>query len=553
MRFSQVRGLAFALFLASAASQAGAQQPPSASAPPAPTPPAAAVPDTISSLPHPTPDPSPLLEAQQLFRKGELAATVEKYQAILTKEPKSTEAYAGLARVYLKQKKVDDAAAAAKSAIDADAASPAAHVALGEVYFRQGNLIQAEHEFLGVVQKNANLARANYGLARVYFASSFYFHGKIQIDIAHKLDPDDPEIRRRWIGTLNFKERLAALKGYLEGETDDSDDEREHMETALASMQEQDEQHRKGCRLTSTAKSTDMKLERLMRDANHIRGIGLRVELNGSGSTLLLDTGASGILIDRRFAEKAGVKRVATSDVHGIGDKGPVGGYLGIVDSIKVGDVELQGCHVHVVETRSVAEGEGLIGADVFSNFLVDIDIPNYRFRLSPLPPEPPPTADHIALEKRFPGSERFHDRYIAPEMKGYEPVFRFGHELLMQTRVNDLPPKLFMIDTGAFSNTISPDAAREATKVHADPNLKVKGLNGAVKNVFTADELTLTFSHYRQPARDMVAFETSRISESTGTEVGGILGFAMLHVMDIKIDYRDGLVDFGYDPNRFH
>src|SRR5262249_39971480 len=156
--------------------------------------------------------------------------------------------------------------------------------------------------------------------------------------------------------------------------------------------------------------------------------------------------------------------------------------------------------------------------------FLVDIDMPNYRFRLSQLPERPAPTADLVALQKKFPGSERFHDRYIAPEMKGYTPIYRFGHQLLITTKVNDLPPRLFLVDTGAFSNTISPDAAREATKVHADSNMQVKGINGSVANVFRADELTLTFSHYKQKARDMVAFDTKGISDRTGAEVSGML-----------------------------
>src|SRR5262249_43713157 len=141
----------------------------------------------------------------------------------------------------------------------------------------------------------------------------------------------------------------------------------------------------------------------------------------------------------------------------------------------------------------------------------------------------------------------------IAPEMKGYTPIFRFGHQLLISTKVNDLPPRLFLVDTGAFSNTISPAAAREATKVHSDSDMRVKGLNGNVKEVFRADELTLTFSHYRQKALDMVAFDTKAVSDGTGTEVSGMLGFAMLHMMEMKIDYRDGLIDFAYDANRFH
>jgi hypothetical protein len=37
------------------------------------------------------------------------------------------------------------------------------------------------------------------------------------------------------------------------------------------------------------------------------------------------------------------------------------------------------------------------------------------------------------------------------------------------------------------------------------------------------------------------------------GTEISGTLGFGMLFMLDIRIDYRDGLVDFSFDPNRFH
>jgi hypothetical protein len=42
-------------------------------------------------------------------------------------------------------------------------------------------------------------------------------------------------------------------------------------------------------------------------------------------------------------------------------------------------------------------------------------------------------------------------------------------------------------------------------------------------------------------------------ISESAGTEISGTLGFTTLNMLDIKIDYRDGLVNLSYDPNRPH
>jgi hypothetical protein len=135
--------------------------------------------------------------------------------------------------------------------------------------------------------------------------------------------------------------------------------------------------------------------------------------------------------------------------------------------------------------------------------------------------------------------------------MRQYTKVFRFGHMLLVQTQLNDLPGKLFLLDSGAFSNTISPAAARQVTSVSSDAHTIVKGVNGSVKNVFRANDLTLSFGHMRQRNLDIVAFDTKSISDSIGVEVSGTLGFAMLRLLDIKIDYRDGLIDFAYDQNR--
>jgi hypothetical protein len=133
--------------------------------------------------------------------------------------------------------------------------------------------------------------------------------------------------------------------------------------------------------------------------------------------------------------------------------------------------------------------------------------------------------------------------------MKSFTPVYRFGHGLLINTQLNDLPPKLFLIDTGAFANTISPAAAREVTGVSSDSHVTVKGLSGKVDKVFRANEFTIQFGRLRQKNQDTVAFDIKRISDSIGTEVSGMLGFATLAILEIKIDYRDGLVDFIYKP----
>jgi hypothetical protein len=46
---------------------------------------------------------------------------------------------------------------------------------------------------------------------------------------------------------------------------------------------------------------------------------------------------------------------------------------------------------------------------------------------------------------------------------------------------------------------------------------------------------------------------DLTKLSDGMGTEISGILGFAMLILLDIIIDYRDGLIDFSYDPKRWN
>jgi len=494
-----------------------------------------------------------LAAAAELFRTGKFAEAEAAYNAILLRDARSTLAYIGLFRVLLRERRSADAEIALAKAIAMEPNSDAVRTAQGEMHFRQGKIQEAQSDFTPLVKAGASEPRAYLGLARIYWAESLYQHGKLLFDMAHERDPDDPEIRKHWLFTLTGKELREELQGYLARETNDEDDEREHLGAGLTEMNEDAQDAGRGCKMISSVTETRVPMERLMYGADHVRGAGLKVQLNNVNSKLLLDSGSSGILVSRKIAQKAGIKPIAETDIHGLGDKGTVKSFIGVAHSIKVGVLEFRGCRVEVMDRNSVDEDDGLIGTDVFSHFLVNINFPDYRLELTPLPPLPPPSPAEKALVEKHPKIERFRDAFIPPELKDFTKVYRFGHDLLIPTRINDLPSKLFLIDTGAFSDTISPEAAREVTKVRGDSDLQIKGLNGAVKNVFTADKLTLTFSHFRQPARDIVAFDTSRMSSSTDPEISGTLGFAMLYQMQLKIDYRDGLVDFVYDPNRLH
>jgi len=350
----------------------------------------------------------------------------------------------------------------------------------------------------------------------------------------------------------------------------------------LTYLKEQVKQHDRPCRLVSKVTSTTTPLVRLMIDPTHLRGYGLSVVLNGTRTNIMLDTGASGIVVKRGTAERAGITKLTETKIWGVGDKGRKNAFIGTAKSIRIGELEFQDCPVEVMESRSVAEEDGLIGADVFENFLVEIDFPNEKLKLSELPKRPGEGNHELALKndndeadsdaaeqdsehaskaeatpeagaKPAPSTVKSsgpQDRYIAPEMQSFTRVYRFGHELLVPTKIGEVPDKLFLLDTGALTNAISPAAAREVTKVHGDSDTTVKGISGSVKNVYSANKAVLQFGHLRQENQDMLSFDTTSLSESDGTEVSGFFGFVMLRFLDIKIDYRDALVNFDYQPS---
>ncbi len=495
---------------------------------------------------------APIANALHLYRTGKFDEAAAAYNAIISAGgPDPVLAYTGLARVYLRQEKVSEALAAANSAVALTPGKTPAITALGEVYFRQGKLKQAEEAFLNPLRACDVDARSYLGLSRLYRATSNYARAKSSIDQAYKLDPDDPDIQRSYMYSLSRFEVVAFLRAYLSRETDDDAEHRQNLQRQLELLEDEGQQ-KAPCRITSNVTATQTNMETLLEGPNRMRGYGLKVKVNNASAKLMLDTGASGITIDKKIAEKAGVKKIADSYLRGIGDKPVAGGYTALAETIQIGDLQFENCYVEVVNRNNVLEDDGLIGADVFASYLVDIDFPNSKFKLSQLPPYPDATpkeaAQQATLESQPSHDVQRHDRHIAPDMKDYTPVFRFGHMILISTQVNDSPPMLFAIDTGSFDNTITPQAAKQVTKITRDTDARVKGLSGEVKNVYVADKANLKFAHFKQDRQDLVTFSLDGISNSLGTEVSGLLGFRMLYLLDIKIDYRDGLVDFTYN-----
>ncbi len=514
-----------------------------------------------------------LSDALNFYRKGSFDLALAKYNDVLNSDAHSGAAYAGIIRCYLKQDKIREADDALQKGLQSDPAFADLKVAEGELLFRQGEIPEAGKVFDEVIStppdpaqpNTAPNARAFLGAARVAAATTMYARQHILLRRAHALDGSDPEIHKMWMETLSAEERIEELAKYLAQNNDDEETQR-RMRERLDFLKAAQAAKAGRCHPVTdvTATKTNMMPIPLANNGT-AQGSGLNVEISGKPGLLLLDTGASGIIISSKLANSAKLKPVSDVRMGGIGDKPDATARVAWADSVKIGEMEFANCSVYIVD-RLPAAVDGIIGTDVFANFLIELDFPTSTLQLSPLPPHPGETplkaglstgadvaselgatpAQTSAQPRSVP---QYQDRYLAPEMHSYVEGFRLGHYLLIPTTINEHEQKLFVLDTGSFDNTISTAAAQEVTKIHRAPLIDVKGMNGSVRKVYVADKVTLDFGHLRQTVPDMVALDESRTSRLAGTEISGSLGMVMLRMLKVRLDYRDALADFQYVP----
>jgi Tfp pilus assembly protein PilF/predicted aspartyl protease len=475
-----------------------------------------------------------LASANALMKDGKYEDAAAAFKAVIAKDPTSAEGQAGLMRSLLRARELDQADEAAKQAIVAAPQSAVVQAAFGDVGFRTGHFDNAEHGYRTALQLDPNSARGWFGMARMYDMVSMHRKARMAFAKAHELDPTDPQIEEYWFDSRPYPEQLEFLKK----QEHLSVLQKEHITFLEAAIQ------KKPWELVGEPKPTEIKLPPYGREETWIdkgsqigvrpvaKGFGLSVKFNDRATaTLLLDTGAGGIIIGNKLAEKAGVVKFANSYFGGVGDKGPVQGYVGWVDKITIGSVEFRDCIVRVSSKNDIVDEAGLIGADVFDKFLITLDFREQKLLLSPLPKNPNPGEE-----------EGVQDRYIAPEMQTYTKIWRFGHFLVVPTVVSDKVMGNFIVDTGASITTITPRLADQITKVTFQGGM-IKGVSGTVSRVLTGDKAVLQFGGMRVRTDDIPVFDHH--FNSMGTEAAGLISIRTLVQTKMTIDYRDGLVSW--------
>jgi len=504
--------------------------------------------------------PTPPTDASRAFNKRNYSEAESLYRAAASAasaEPDFAAATAGLVRSLIDENKSHEAVDTANAALKLHPTNAVLLDALGEAYYRRGETDQAAVTWNAAGKADPCNAHVHLDMARFFHFNAEYASEQRQLEVAHQLAPHNKAIPRPYSATAHTEtkeEMIDRLTDRLDS-SELSPDAKASLQRTINVLQAQS---RGTCEVTNPKPTSQIPIVPIANGPTDMYAAGLEVTLNGKKKRFELDTGASGLLLSRSVARAAGLISEAESQGGGIGDQGPTTELLAHVDDIKIGDLDFHNCLVRIFDKKDVLPVDGLIGADVFSSYLVTIDVPSRMVRLAPLPPRPDDTAatsqtlDTSGADAQNESAPR--NRYVAPEMATWTKVFRSGHMLIFPTNINKGPWRLFLMDTGAsYEGLISIDAAKEVTGVRGS-DIVIRGVSGKVNDVHSADDITIYFGGVGQQLHGVPAVDLSAVGRSSGVEISGLIGFVTLRELIISIDYRDSLVHVVYDPKHgFH
>jgi len=498
------------------------------------------------AVPHPSPS-----DAYTAFLAGDFPLAAKLYQSALGKSAGDEDATIGLVHALFRQQKVQEAADALQ-AYAKSPESPALMTLRGEVELRQGEPWKAVKTAIASQALDPCNPRTLFLLSRVENLNSQFAIARKTLLAAHKLDSEDPEIRAEWIKTLPVEQRIPELEAYLSAPRGDSKDDRNNLQTDLLHLKAWAAGPRASCTMVSTAASAEVPFVPIVGAGNthQTTAFGLTVKVNNRETRLAIDTsynprlpidGGSGILISKAAAHRAGLAPVYQNDVPGTGGQAPRSGFVGIADSISVGDVEFHNCAVQAMDVNFPNGAEGIVGLEILSPYLITLDFQAKKLNLEMLPPRP----------KEMTATDGLYNRFVAPSMKDYASILTSGSDMILPVSVNGNPPMLFVVDTAVGYSCVSPQAASMLTTGHKDLKLEDRNAKANWNVISLNGDVALSFAGVTLKESPIYPFDTSAFTDDSGTEIFGLLGLKTLARMTIHIDYRDGLMKFDFDPSR--
>jgi predicted aspartyl protease len=267
-------------------------------------------------------------------------------------------------------------------------------------------------------------------------------------------------------------------------------------------------------------RSYRLKLEPFTPTPGRPVGLLIKVRINGGPLlSLLLDSGAQYVALNRKAAMKAGCAGGSDLDVVGAGAPSPALAKMLSAGTIEIGDLTLRSVPMVITGSRLIDGIDGVLPLSLFAEFVVRLDIPGKSLDLVPYPTGQAHTAGSVSAVSS-------------------------NNLLSLKCVLNDKREGYFLIDTGAAYNAISRKVARQLNSSEAlASSIPVHGSIAAMDAPLLPDRVQLRFGSRELAVEPVVVIDLSMASRYHNLEVAGLIGYPALRDSVLIVNYRDGLV----------
>jgi Tetratricopeptide repeat len=457
--------------------------------------------------------------ADEAYGDGDYATAEQLYTQALAQEPNNGVLAAALVHTLLHEDKEDEAAQRVQTMLAANPRAAETLSAEAEVELRQGLPWQAMQTLDRGEDADHCDARLHLIRSRALRIDSMYASERAELQKAYEIDPTDPDIQNAWHSTVSTAQEIESTLQSLELMKDLDAATRQKAGQTVHDLMPLLSENSQTCKVLPSMPSVTLPLLPSREDGKTIDGFRIEAQLPKDNVKLQVDTASSGLYITRELAEENGLHQ---------GDGDPQGTVR--LDSLRIGPLEFRDCLVGVSATPFASKADGFVGTDIFASYLIRIDPHAERLTLSPLP----------ELKSVVPG-----DRPTLPELAAFTPVYHRRQYLLVPVTLDNKTREIFVLDTGMRVSTMTPEIAHSLSNLKMNFTNMLQTASGPAAHVYR-DTFDFQFAHLAFNRQNhILEFEPSAIDHNAGLDVGGLLGFDMLHLLTLDLDYRDGLVRF--------
>jgi tetratricopeptide (TPR) repeat protein len=325
-------------------------------------------------------DQTPSTELELAFYRRDYKKSAELAAADIKADPKNQRSRQLEVDSLIGMGQLDEARKKTDAWTASEPTDPVAIVTAGELRHAEGDWLESYALMLKALKIAPCLPAAYEGLAEFESLAGYHATAQKHLALAHQLSPHNENIRFAWIDSLNHEQYVTELTNFLPQAKALDDKRRAVISNRL---DKENSRLKNRCELSSITGPARIPMTPIYGRIG-ISHYGLEIAFNGHKRTLQIDTGASGFLLTHSVAFGMGLHKMSASHVWGFGDQGSNSVDQFTAESVRIGGIEFKNCNVDALENFSVLggghigqpldQGDGLVGTDIFSRYLVTLD-----------------------------------------------------------------------------------------------------------------------------------------------------------------------------------